>query len=604
MLSNRSLTLWHYLALIALIYLAYFFGLGAYPLANNNEGLYAEVAREMLLTGDFIIPHLNFVPYIEKPPLLYWLTALSYQLFGVTTFAARLVPAACGALVSIGLLWFGRKIEREKEGWLASVIVTTSIGFIVVSRIVFFDMLLTACFTYTLLLFYLWYRTERRKYLHLAYVTLALAVLTKGMLALVLVPLICFIFLGINHQANRILALFNPAGILIFAAIVLPWHFIASSIYPGFTWDYFVNEQFLRFLNQRQPHDYYSGPFYYYLPRILIYLFPWCLLLPLFVKRNKSDERNGNHLSCLLWLWVFIPLLFFSISSAKANYYMIVSVPALALLLANKLQAQFVNRKLSIFIFVFGSLSLLFASALSYQRLFNVSLDKLPAKLTPLINNWAHGLTLYVTLFLLLSLYFWHKTKRENSSNLLQFQINNQRNSRGTVLVMGTAGLTCLLLILANKVMPIINDELNELTIVRYLQQQKQPYAVYLYRNYGKQSTLLFYLQKRLPIIDLKDADLMYGANTPEAEGWFITTDSFRKTIWRDSYFVAVQKNEVAEFLSSMPKGQFCQVAASGKNVLLTNNDRLCNQTAKASNPVSHNNKTTSLIIPFELDPQ
>ena len=329
MFNQSRITYWHYLILILFIYLAFYLGMAAYPLANNNEGLYAEIAREMLISGNYIIPHLNYVPYLEKPPLLYWLIALSYHVFGVTAFAARWVPATSAAFVCMGLCWFGKKTGRATEAWLTAIMLTTSLGFIIIGRVVFFDMLLTACLTLALLLFYIWYQHNKKIYLRAAYVFLALAVLTKGLLALVLVPSITIIFLYLVGQRTRIIHLFDMVGIILFLAVVLPWHIAAVFSYPGFFYDYFINEQFLRFLNERIPRDYYHGPFYYYLPRILIYIFPWSLLLPALIKRRKVMDKNPDKFNLFLGLWVWVPLIFFSISQAKANYYMIISMPAL-----------------------------------------------------------------------------------------------------------------------------------------------------------------------------------------------------------------------------------------------------------------------------------
>lgn len=338
---------YRYFALLALLMLfGFYYGLNLYGLANNNEGLYAEVAREMYLSHQYIIPTLNGLPYIEKPPLLYWLINLCFHCFGANTFAARLVTATCGMLVCFSVAIFAQQIKRLHEGLLAALILSTSLGFILISRIVFFDMLLTAMFTLSLLSFYISWSLANINYLRIAYFFLGLAVLAKGPIACVLGLLIVGTFLLVTKTFSlHIKQLFDPIGILIFLLISLPWHVLATIQHHGFFQDFFINEQWLRFLDKRIPHDYYEGPIYYYLPRVILYLFPWGLLLPLLGLKKYRENLLKDPLKIFLWLWFLVPLVFFSISKAKANYYMVISCPALALLLAQAIYHDYLKQK-------------------------------------------------------------------------------------------------------------------------------------------------------------------------------------------------------------------------------------------------------------------
>lgn len=136
-----------WLSFLLLVGFTFYYGLGSYALANNNEGLYAEIAREMYISHKYIIPMLNGVPYIEKPPLLYWLINGSFHLWGINEFAARFVPATCGVILCFSLVFFSQQINRLGEGLLAGLILSTSLGFVLIARIVFFDMLLTTLFS-------------------------------------------------------------------------------------------------------------------------------------------------------------------------------------------------------------------------------------------------------------------------------------------------------------------------------------------------------------------------------------------------------------------------------------------------------------------------
>lgn len=303
-------------------------GLGSYPLLNNNEGLYAEIAWEMVETGNWVIPHLNGVPYIEKPPLLYWLVALSFKILGKSEFSARLVPALFGFLTSCSLYFFGQSFQKEAWGKYAAIILTTSCGFIVFSHMVFFDVALTFFLTASALSFYKFYQTERKKYLYAFSILMAAAVLTKGFVAIFLIGIFFLSFLALEKNTSFLKCFLNPWVWTIFLLLTVPWHVMASLQDSNFPWFYFVNEHWMRFLDKRIPKDYYTGPFYYYIPRVLGYMVPWTFMVPFFIKKQSA---LNNSLKRFLRCWFFSFLLFFSFSRAKANYYMVVGIPPLSL---------------------------------------------------------------------------------------------------------------------------------------------------------------------------------------------------------------------------------------------------------------------------------
>jgi len=162
MTSNQSeIKPWQIFWLCLLIAMAFFYGLGNYAIVDLNEGLYAEIAREIYY-GNWLIPHLNFVPYLEKPPLLYWLIYISYQTFGINAFAARIVPALSATAVITTSLLFCNRLKLSQIGWLTAIILASSMGFIVISRVILFDMLLTFWITASLFTFYLWYEPKNQ----------------------------------------------------------------------------------------------------------------------------------------------------------------------------------------------------------------------------------------------------------------------------------------------------------------------------------------------------------------------------------------------------------------------------------------------------------
>lgn len=348
-----------YTVLIVILYaLLFYYGLGRLGLMDNNEGLYAEIPREMLATGDFIIPHLNGVPYIEKPPLLYWMTAVSYLVFGFNEFAARFIPATSGLLTGLLLMHFLIIKARPSQAVLTGLMWGTSLGVTVFARVIFFDMLMTFMLTWAMTSFFLWFDTRRKNYLYQAYIATALGILTKGLLAFILPAGIVILFLVLSfdshtshstdrwsYQKHEVKLILDPLCICLFLIIVLPWHLIAFYRDNNFLWFYFVNEHILRFIGHRVPHDYYSGPPYFYVSRLVVYLFPWTLFLLLFIWPRSSvdiheSQTIDRRLKIFLWIWFAVFMLFFTISEAKANYYIVTAFPPVLMLVADGIHAR------------------------------------------------------------------------------------------------------------------------------------------------------------------------------------------------------------------------------------------------------------------------
>ncbi|HEY6895874.1 MAG TPA: glycosyltransferase family 39 protein [Rhodocyclaceae bacterium] len=333
-----------WLAAAALPLLLLLAGLGSFGLLNNVEGMYAEIGREMLVGGNWhgwVIPHLNGLPYIEKPPLLYWATALSMALFGPHDWAVRLAPVAAGLLTLAGVAWWAARLGGRTLGASSLFVLGTTGGFLLIARVALTDALLTAFLTLACLLAYLALAEQRRLWWRLALACAALAMLAKGFVALALFGLIGVCHLLINERAHwrqhlRLIA--DPLGWGLFLLLAVPWHLAAARELPQFTWFYFVNEHWLRFLGQREPKDYYSGNVFYYLPRLALMALPWWPLALVARWKRPATDDGQRAAARFLWVCVLAPLIFFSISKAKANYYAVVCLPPLALLAALSLE--------------------------------------------------------------------------------------------------------------------------------------------------------------------------------------------------------------------------------------------------------------------------
>lgn len=481
-------------------------GLGAYGVLNNNEGLYAQISYDMLNSGDvrhWIIPYLNGLPYMEKPPLLYWLTAFAMFVFGEADWVPRLVPTLAG-LATVGvILNFGRRIYRPQVGRMAALMFISGLGVLVICRTLLFDMLLTAFLTLTLLNAYLFKVEGHLRDLRIAHVGLAFAVLTKGFVALLLFGLVTLAWIIlINGTAawKQIGKWIDPVSIGLFLAITAPWFIAASLIEPIFPWFFFVNEHVLRFLGLRTPHDFYSGPWWYYLPRMVFYLFPWSLLVPIALLSRWTSLSRVEHqefiiLRKTLVLGWLVPLLFFSISNAKANYYVIVVMPFAALNLALLLeQTNFLTGKRSL---ILGGLIALCSCVLA------VSLQFFSVQLPPHLSDFALtilGMPLEKFVVMLL----WSVTVLSLFTAWLAWYFPRLGMVAYTAIPLF---FMAAMLVATQASEPSISDHV----LAKFIRHSLPGSKVYLYRNFERDSSLAFYLRKPITIINSTSADLYWG---------------------------------------------------------------------------------------------
>jgi hypothetical protein len=508
----------------------YYYGLGTYGLLNNNEGLYAEIPREMLSTGQYIIPHLNGLPYIEKPPLLYWLISFSYKVFGISETTARLIPATAGFGLTLIVYFFARKVTNTSIARLAVLILSTMGGMIVFSRMVFFDVLLTFFLSAALLSFFRWYQTCRRINLTLFYFFLALATLTKGFVALGLVTLVIFIFwVTLKDKKFSFKKALDPWGISIFLLVCAPWHIAAIIQEKEFFWFYFINEHLLRFLGLRIPKDYYHGPWYYYLPRLFLTVLPWSFMAPIFFKRTPLYR----HLLCFLWSWVFVFFIFFSLSQAKANYYLVTIFPSLAMLCAIKIDVYREEKKIKQMREIFALCFLILLPCITlfcfyFSPLLPVSLRLLALKI-PVNFCWIWlGGSIFCIFFLISfrQLHFWPEC-------MVAFQM---------------LPLLILTLFMAKQFEPIFSGR----KIMAEIKESQK--LMVLYRDFEKISSVRFYVSKNLPIVDSLSNDLYFGLHRPEGSYLNLSPRQLEQILASQDAFIIVFHEQKKDFESTYPR--------------------------------------------------
>jgi dolichol-phosphate mannosyltransferase len=309
------------------------------PLLEPQEPRYAEIPRQMLLQGSFVVPVLHGEPYLDKPPLLYWLVMASYSLFGVSDRAARVVPGAAGILTVLVSYWWGRRVAGERAGLCGALVLCLSPGFVYRERMLTFDAVLCLCVVMGLAAAHAALagpRLHRRRWLFSA-VACGLGLLTKGPVALVLVagPVMAYSYLDRRSvRPGWRAALVYLAGA---ATVALPWYAAIGWREPRFVGSFLWTHNVVRFV---QPFD-HEEPFWFYLPGLALGLLPWALLVPGMVRfLLRREDPSGRPAAMGFFLlasgWT---VLFFSASGCKRAVYLLPAMPPLALALGCYLDA-------------------------------------------------------------------------------------------------------------------------------------------------------------------------------------------------------------------------------------------------------------------------
>lgn len=313
-----------------------FFRIGTRPLAHPDEGRYATIGSEMLRTGEWIVPHLNGLVYFEKPPLGYWLIALGQKIFGHTLFGARCFNAAASILTCLCLYLFCKRFLSSTVGFWAALMYGTAALPFGLSQILTLDNFLTLFVTATLLSFASGFLEENpqsaRKDFYRAYIFMALAVLTKGLIGIVLPALIGIPWLLMTRSFRRLFKTHLVKGWLLFFLIAAPWHIAVQHRYSCFAEFYFWHEHFERYLT----NDHNRNQIWYFLPlAFLCGCLPWTFFVPRFL-RSAWKHSMGKERAILLFsfCWAIGTLLFFSFSHSQLIPYILPAIPGAALFFA------------------------------------------------------------------------------------------------------------------------------------------------------------------------------------------------------------------------------------------------------------------------------
>jgi len=348
--------------IVVLIAAAIFLGCAFSPphLMDDVDAVQAQIARNMLQSGDWVTARLNGIAYLEKSPMNYWMVAASFAVFGVHDWAARL-PLA---LMVVALCWvtlrFGKWAFGTDAGFHSGLVLSTSIGLFLFTRILIPDATLTLTIALAMWCFLRALEPDERKtglWALLLAVFLGIGFLLKGLIAILFPAGAALVYMAVTRQlfsrdAWRRLHPFS--GSIIVLAITVPWLILATlrnppsfdftlrsvpGQYHGFFWFYFINEHLLRFLNLRYPRDYNTVPRLWFWFLHVVWLFPWSFYFPAAVRLGYRPVDRAGRTRLLALCWAGFVMTFFSFSTTQ-EYYSLPIYPALALLLGSAMTPE------------------------------------------------------------------------------------------------------------------------------------------------------------------------------------------------------------------------------------------------------------------------
>ena len=508
--------------------------LGKMPLIRS-EAMYAQIPLEMLESGDWLTPRLNGARYLDKPPLYYWINLMAYKIGGISDNSVRLATFGIGLGEVLATLALGTVLFSRLAGWLAGLILLTSIGFFALHVQMLADHLITLSLSWSLYFLWQWRRQPTKIALAGFYLCLALGFMSKGMIGIFFPLVIGGLFFLWTRDARFRRFFLNPVAWIGLLAVLLPWFGVMEYHNPGFLKFNLVNEQINRFLGHRYPPD--INPFS--LPEFwlftMVWLMPWTTFLPaaLISLRPKHwllPEPEDAPIVLLL-LWAGIILVFFSISSSRIEYYSLPALPPLALLIGRRLEmyldrpdSRVIRWSLGLYaVFMLGLLSLvpyMEKTCVDNRREF----IGMFGQLQPVIYQAAPLLVVFSAILILVC---W------------------RRRPRLSIACLGGIALT--LLYFTFQSLWILSPHLSDAWAGKILQAQAQPNDLVVMGNieefeYGM--SLRYYAKKRVFMVQ-RDGLPKFGFDLTVQENYLIVPETL-KELWQSHQRVFVLVDECA----------------------------------------------------------
>ena len=592
--NSRSRNWLWILVLWAVIYIP---GLFTPPLLDDADSVHAEAAREMVVRHDWSTLYIDGIRYLEKAPLLYWGMAVSYKVFGVRDWAARL-PLILGLLALLLETYsLGRRTMGERAGFWAAIVLAVSIGPYLFTRILIPDMLIALWLTWGLDFFLRTLEEQPPSKLSCwgFAAAAALNVLTKGLIGIVFPAAIAGLYLILTGNVKHLLRMRLLSSTLVLLVIAAPWHIVAALRNPaagearGFLWFYFVNEHFLRYLGKRIPHDYDTVPLLVFWGLMFLWLFPWSAFLLQSLKqiphrwREIRSAMNARQRAMLLFaIWAAVILLFFSFST-RQEYYAIPALPAVALMIGGWLDLEAASpersgmrksgRIGSVVLAVLGVVVFVTAMFLLAQSTSTPADSDLADLLKKNPNEYALA---FGHIFDLTprALGLFRVPLATFGVALLVGTILNLLYRRRDFPIAGNWVLAIMMvfvLFAVHEGLVMFSPILSSKKLADAIQQEFHPGDVMVsYGTYEDASTLNFYVRQPIHVVNTRtEGDMYYGSLFPDAPAIF-DDDASLATLWRGPrrVFLWVEEDKVPAYIRQ--RGSY-QLARSGGKLILMN---------------------------------
>ena len=559
-------------------------------LVDDVDAVQAQIARNMLVSGDWVTARLDGIVYLEKAPLVYWAMAMSYKLFGVHDWASR-IPIAFGAM---GLCWltaaFGVWAFGRRAGFYAGLCLATCVGLFLFTRVLIPDVMLA--FTVTLAMWAMLRTLEEeephpRLWAFALAASLGVGLLLKSLVA-VLFPLATgAIFLLGTRQlfSARTWKRLHPfSGLAIVLLIAAPWHILATlrnppyfdftlhsapGQYHGFLWFFFMNEQVLRFLNLRYPRDYNTVPRLYFWLLHLLWLFPWSAYLPAIAKLSFKPVDRAGRTRLLALCWIGFVLMFFTFSTTQ-EYYSMPCYSAFALLLGSAMAEDtiWIRRGTRVLGAVAGTVALA-----AFVLFFLVQHAPAPGDISAALTRHPSAYTLTLGHIEDLTLSSLAYLRRPLFLAAFAFLIG----------ALGTIRATSQRAFLTIAVMMVIFFQAARLALVvfePYLSSRPLAEALLrspageliLDRQYYTYSSVVFYTDRGVLLLNGRRNNLEYGSYAPGAPDAFIDDAQFAH-LWLkpERYYLVASESALPRFKNLVASTKLIIVARSGGKFVMTN---------------------------------
>jgi 4-amino-4-deoxy-L-arabinose transferase-like glycosyltransferase len=583
----------HYETVLLIVAAIVFLGCIISPpaLMDDVDAVHGQMARNMVQSGDWVIAHLDGVPYMEKAPLPYWLIAICYLLLGVHDWVARIPTALAAVLLCFVTARYGAWAFGRRAGFYAGLALATSIGLFLFTRILIPDVMLTLAITVCFMAFQRAMNEDgdephSRRWPALIGVSLGVGVLLKGLLALVVPIGGVLVYLAITRQvfSRETWRKLRPfITLLIFLLIAAPWHVLATlrmppyfnfsmhsgpGEYHGFFWFYFFNEHLLRFLNLRYPRDYNTVPRVAFWLLNLLWLFPWSAYLPAAVRLNYRPVDRAGRTRLLALCWAGFLMTFFTFSTTQ-EYYSMPIYPALALLLGCAMDSE---GKL----ITAGSRTIAListaAAAVIGAILFSVRHVPVTGDISSALQQHPESYTLSLGHMGDLTLQSFAYLRAPLILAGIAFLVGAAGGwLRGRRAFIALAAMMALFLHASRMALVVFDPYLSSRPIAEALLRAPSGQLI-VDGAYYPFSSVMFYSNKSALLLNGRVNNLEYGSYAPNSPPVFINDAAFIR-LWSGTirYYLVTDSSGFARLSTLAGPARFHQIAESGGKFLFTN---------------------------------